>query len=189
MTTTGMRSVTCDRRLLQDRSVFEDAALSDLVAAREAVALRAERVRHVIARNDQVVELPDRAVLLHARDRVVDVELSGYAIGLADERAFRVQLHRVDDLVFLRDLDLLRVDVDLALLRGEDDAPIEPDSFDRVAVRVVVIEILDRADLAHGLLRARDARVDLPDALGRLGFFRHSPQPTPLAAELRSVQT
>src|SRR6267142_1507895 len=99
MTTTAMRSVTCDRRLLQDRSVFEDAALFDLVAARKAVALRAECVRHVIARNDHVVELPDRAVLLHAWDRVVDVELSGYAIGLPDECAFRVQPHREDDLV------------------------------------------------------------------------------------------
>src|SRR6266850_5054223 len=188
-TTTPIRSVTLRPQALENRSVLEDAAPLDLVAARETVALRAERVRDVVARNDHVIELPDRAVLLHTRDRVVDVELPGNAIRLADERASRVQLDRVDDLIFLRDLDLLRVDVDLALLGGEDDFSVEPHPLDRVRVRIVVVKILDGADLASAFFLTRDTRANFPDAFGRLGFFRHSHEGTPLARELRSVRT
>src|SRR6267378_1627 len=179
-TTTPIRSVTLRPQALENRSVLEDEAPLDLVAAREAVALRAERVRDVIARNDHVIELPDGAVLLHARDRVVDVELPGDAVRLARERAFRIQPHREDDLIFLRDLDPLRIDVHFALLARVYDLPVEPDSLDRVGVRIVVVEVLDRADLALALLRARHARVDLPHALGGFGLFRHLREPTPL---------
>src|SRR5213593_1155558 len=98
-------------------------------------------------------------------------------------------VYRVHDLVFLRDLDLFRVHVALALLGGVDDAPVEPHTLDRVAVRIVVVEVLNGADLPHDLFRARNARVDLPQALARLGSFRHFQDTTPLAPELRSVQT
>jgi hypothetical protein len=51
--------------------------------------------------------------------------------------AFRVT--GVDDLVFLRDLDLRLIDVDLALLARIDDLAVEPDAFDAVAVGLLKV--------------------------------------------------
>ena len=48
------------RRPLQDRSVLDDGALVDLVAAVEAVCLGAQGVGPVVARDDDVIELPER---------------------------------------------------------------------------------------------------------------------------------
>src|SRR6185503_5440706 len=158
-------------RELEHRSVLEDGALLDRVAAAETVALRAKRVRDVVPRNDDVVELPYGAVLLHARHGVVDVELAGDTFWILDARELplRRQLHRVDDLILLRDLHLLRVDIDLALLGREHDAPIEPYAFDLVGVRVVVLKILDTTLPVRHLLRPRAAARDRPDALGLFG--------------------
>src|SRR5258708_3549722 len=158
---------------LDDRSVLEDRAPNDLVAALEAVLLRAERVRLVVPRHDDVVELPDRAVLLHAGDRVVDVQLALHPRGLAAQLPLRVERDLVDDLVLLRDLHLLRIDVELALLAREHDLAIPPDPLDLVSVRVVVVDVLPMPDrLRTRRHRSRLAAAQLPDALflGRLGL-------------------
>src|SRR6267143_7164653 len=175
----------CDRRPLEHRSVLEVEALPDLVPASGTIALRAQCVRHVIARHDHVVELPDRAVLPHPWDGVVDVELPADSVG-GDEPVLSVQTSRIDDLIFLRHLDLLRVDLEVALFGGEDNVAVEPDAFDLVAVRIVVVKIFDRADSPSRFLRPRFSAMDLPHALGRFCLFRHAQEPTPLAAELRS---
>src|SRR6185503_1364282 len=158
-------------RALEHGSVLEDGALLYRVAAAKTVALRAECVGDVVSRNDDVVELPDRAVLLHARHGVVDVELAGDTFRLlaARELPLRRQLDRVDDLVFLRDLHLLRVDIDLALFGREHDAPLEPNAFDLVGVGVVVLKIFDTTRPVPFLLRPRAAMRDRPDTLGLPG--------------------
>src|SRR5207237_509207 len=156
--------------------------------APKTIPLRAQRVRNIVPRRDDVVELPDRAVFAHARDRIVDVELSGDAFG-GDELLFPVETRRVDDLVFLRDLDLFRVDLEVALFGREHNVPIEPDALGFVAVRLLVVALFDRAEASAGFLWSGLSALDLPQALGRFDFVGHAQEPTPLAAELRSIGT
>ena len=59
--------------------------------------------RSVFARNDHIVELPDRAVPIHAGDGVVDVHLAFDHLRLAHAAAVFVEFDRVDDLVLLGD--------------------------------------------------------------------------------------
>src|SRR5207237_9488364 len=99
---------------LKDGSVLEDAAPFDGIATPETVALRAESVWDVVAWDDHVVELPDRAVLPHSGNGVVAVELPGHALVLAAANqlsALRLP-YRVYELVLLRDRDLPRIDFD-----------------------------------------------------------------------------
>jgi hypothetical protein len=50
------------------------------------------------------------------------------------------------------------------------------------------VKVLEGTEPAREEIRARDAGVDLPDALARLSPFRHATEPTPVASELRSAQ-
>src|SRR2546428_10164937 len=95
----------------------------------------------------------------------------GNAIRLASggEPPVPLEAHLVDDLVFLLDLDLLGIDIDLTLFGREHDSAVEPDAFDLVSVRVVVMEVLDRAELPPSFLEAGNPVVDLPGAFGRVG--------------------
>lgn len=68
---------------LEHRSVFDDGALADLVTAGEAILLGAQRVGRVVAGDDDVVEPPEGAVLLHSRHGVIDVVLTINPLGLA----------------------------------------------------------------------------------------------------------
>src|SRR5205085_441615 len=83
--------------------------------------LGAQRVGLVVARHDHVVELPDGTVPVHAGDRIVDVELVRHPFRLGRELAMLVELHRVDDLVFLGHLHPIRIDVHLAHVQGVDN--------------------------------------------------------------------
>src|SRR5216683_6348191 len=75
---------TADRRSLDHRSILEVLALENLVAAGQAVAFGTQRVDGVVARDQHVVELPDRTVAVHARHRVVDVQLARHRLGPND---------------------------------------------------------------------------------------------------------
>ena len=124
--------------------------LSIGVAAGEAVGLGPDGVGHVVARHDDVVELPERTVLLHPGHRVVDVVLALYPIGLPafSELAGVVKLDGVDELILLSDgvvpwvALLVEVELELALLDGVDDVPVEPDALNLEVVRVVIGQIL-----------------------------------------------
>jgi len=116
-----------------------------------------------VQRHDHIVELPDRAVLLHTRDGVIDVELPGHALRLAHQLALLIELDIVNDLVLLRDFDAARVDVHLADFHSEDDLAIEPDALDDLAVRVAVVEPLDAAGVeALAAAKRRLPRANYP---------------------------
>ncbi|MDP8942722.1 MAG: DUF1990 domain-containing protein [Actinomycetota bacterium] len=161
---------------LDHRSVLDDGALLDRKAAVQAVGLRPQRVGLVVGRDDDVVELPQRGVVLHPRDRVVDVVLPLDSLGLPRRLAALVELHRVDDLVLLRDLVVARhaivveLELDLAGLDRVDDLAVEPHALDLEPVGVAVDEVLD-AVLAERRPAGQGGRrpvLDPPDALFRL---------------------
>src|SRR5260221_11282641 len=80
-----------------DGSVLEDLAAVDGIAAGETIGLRAQRIGRVVGRHDDVVELPDRAVLVHAWHGVVDVELLWHALRLGSRLPGLVRCDRVDE--------------------------------------------------------------------------------------------
>src|SRR5260221_12937988 len=77
-----------------DGSVLEDLAAVDGIAAGETIGLRAQRVGRVVGRHDDVVELPDRAVLVHACHGFADVELLPYALRRCSRLTLLVQCAR-----------------------------------------------------------------------------------------------
>src|ERR1051326_4904415 len=92
------------------RSILEILTAKNLIPAREAVTLGPQRVGYIGPRHHHVIELPDGAVAVHAGHGVVDIELAVNVLRGADAAPVFVELHRVDRLVFLGDLDLAGVD-------------------------------------------------------------------------------
>src|SRR6266567_5423697 len=123
-------------RQLDYWSILEVLTLQNGVAARQAIPFRAQCIRHVVARDDHVVELPDWAVALHAGDGVVDVELTFYNLRWAHAAALLVELDLVDHLVLLGDLHLARVDGHTSEVHGEDQFAVAPDPFHYLAKRI-----------------------------------------------------
>src|SRR5438132_3885274 len=91
----GLQS-TADRRASDHWSILEVLTLENLVAACQAVRFRAQRIHPVVTRYHHIVELPDRAVAIHARHGVVDVALAGDVLRLADASALFVKVDRID---------------------------------------------------------------------------------------------